>query len=346
MSVPSESDVGMIGRDEHRNPIWVRGDGPYADMPGLTPAPVVEAPAAATEPEETEAKADAGAGAATDAGTAEEVDPFDEDEALAAAAEEEAAAEAADVPPERPAGLVGSFCGNPIWVRGDGPYGDLKGLTAAPFIEPSAGPAESIGDDGEDAEDEDEDDEDEEAAADRDRGRGSERFAKSDDGGERNRDGRQDPSNRRGQTQGGGGGGAGAVASTSVWVGKLPKDITMQVLHDAFKHFGDIIGVNLQPRQPGDNSDGCGVVNFANPTAARAALQMMQGAEVGGSRVHVRPVADPNSGMNGGRRGGGNAATADGGGGRMIPSRSSCSVMDLSAGGMGGILVRDARRCG
>lgn len=304
----------MIGRDEHRNPIWVRGDGPYADMPGLAPAPVVEAEAAATiEPEETEAKTGAGTGAAADAGTAEEVDPFDEDEALAAAAEEEAAAEAADVPPERPAGLVGSFCGNPIWVRGDGPYADLKGLTAAPFIEPSAGPSESIGGDGEDAEDEDEDDEDEEAAADRDRGRGSERFAKSDDGGERNRDGRQDSSNRRGQSQRGGGGG-GAVASTSVWVGKLPTDVTMQVLHDAFKHFGDIIGVNLQPRQPGDNSDGCGVVNFANPTAARAAMQMMQGAEVGGSRIHVRPVADPNSGMNGGRRGGGNAS-----GERRIP---------------------------
>ena len=95
MSVPAESVVGMIGRDEHRNPIWVRGDGPYADMPGLTPAPV-EAAAAATEPEETEAKADAGAATATDAGTAEEVDPFDEDEALAAAAEEEAAAEAAE----------------------------------------------------------------------------------------------------------------------------------------------------------------------------------------------------------------------------------------------------------
>ena len=89
----------------------------------------------------------------------------------------------------------------------------------------------------------------------------------------------------------------------------------MQVLHDAFKRFGDIIGVNLQPRQPGDNkSDSCGVVNFANPSAARAALQMMQGAEVGGSQVNVRPVADPNSSMSGGRRGSGHAS-----GERRIP---------------------------
>ena len=309
MSVPPEGH-GLIGRDVDRNPIWVRSDGPYADLPGLTPAAVVEPDTTATEPEPAKATAAAevGAGCAA-AGAAEELDPFDEDEALAAAAEEEAAAEAADVPPLRPAGLVGSFCGNPIWVRGDGPYGDLKGLVAAPFVEPAAGPSQSVGDDGEDAEDEDEDDEDEAAAADRDRGRGSERFAKSEEeGAGYNRDGRQDSSNRRGQAHSGGGRG-GAVASTSVWVGKLPADITMQVLHDAFKHFGDIIGVNLQPRQPGDSSDSCGVVNFANPAAARAALQTMQGADVGGSQVHVRPVADPNSSANGGRRGAGNASS-------------------------------------
>ena len=106
MSEAAEPPAGMIGRDGDRNPIWVRGDGPYADLPGLTAAPVVEPdPAVAEEePKKAGAKADASAGAAADAGTAEELDPFDEDEALAAAAEEEAAADAADVPPVRPAG--------------------------------------------------------------------------------------------------------------------------------------------------------------------------------------------------------------------------------------------------
>ena len=29
----------MVGRDLDNNTIWVRGDGPYADEPGLRPAP-------------------------------------------------------------------------------------------------------------------------------------------------------------------------------------------------------------------------------------------------------------------------------------------------------------------
>ena len=277
----------MVGRDLDNNTIWVRGDGPYADEPGLRPAPARAAAARA-------AAAPPAAAAAAD-GPAEELDPFDEDEALLAGMEEEAE-EAASVPPPPPAGLVGKdehSC--PIWVRGEGPYGHLEGLRPAPFVEPTPGPPGSAGAGGEEGEEEEDDDD----ASDSDRGRGLER--KPWGGADRGRAGSDGPSGG-GRRQGG----AQAAATTSVWVGKLPVSVTMQVLHDAFARFGDIIGVNLQPRKPGDVSDGCGVVNFANSAAARAALQMMQGATVGGAPVQVRPVADPvglGAGGGGPRRG-------------------------------------------
>ena len=339
---PAAATRGLVGRDHAKNPIWVRDDGPYGDLPGLTPAPFLEPavqPPTAADPSQSQSQRATGAGSAdpASAGPTEELDPFDEDEALAAAAEEEAAAEAAEVPAARPVGLVGhDHAKNPIWVRGEGPYGDLRGLTPAPFVEPALGPSHILGDGDEeadavgeddDAEDgNDEEEEDEAAAADSDRGRGSERFAKEEQGrgqGERSGGRGQESSNSwRGQGQRGGArSSAPAVATTSVWVGKLPVGITMQVLHDAFKHFGDIIGVNLQPRQPGDTADSCGVVNFANPAAARAALQMMQGAEVGGSNVQVRAVADPSSSSSGGsnRRGGGGGGGNANAGERRIP---------------------------
>eukprot|EP01047_Picozoa_sp_COSAG01_P009810 COSAG01_NODE_408_length_17382_cov_6.231431_3_plen_219_part_00 len=88
-------------------------------------------------------------------------------------------------------------------------------------------------------------------------------------------------------------------------MGRLPADATMQDLHDAFKRFGDIIGVNMQPRQqqpqqsPGGGymeGCGCGVVNFSNAVAARAALQMMQGANIGGSVIEIRPLGQRSHG--------------------------------------------------
>eukprot|EP01047_Picozoa_sp_COSAG01_P009809 COSAG01_NODE_408_length_17382_cov_6.231431_2_plen_354_part_00 len=42
--------AGLVGKDERGNPIWVRGDGPHAGLPGLSPAPVLPVPAQPARP--------------------------------------------------------------------------------------------------------------------------------------------------------------------------------------------------------------------------------------------------------------------------------------------------------
>jgi polyadenylate-binding protein len=70
--------------------------------------------------------------------------------------------------------------------------------------------------------------------------------------------------------------------SFCVVVQNLEKTITTRVLHDTFADFGEILSCKVATDKDG-NSKGYGFVHFADPDAAKKAIEDVNGAQLGDS---------------------------------------------------------------
>ncbi|MDD9947755.1 MAG: RNA-binding protein [Myxococcales bacterium] len=94
--------------------------------------------------------------------------------------------------------------------------------------------------------------------------------------------------------------------SNKLFVGSLSWDTSTDGLRAAFERFGELEDVAVvQDRETG-RSRGFGFVTFADPAAARAAQQELDGTMLDGRNIVVNEAQDRNrGGGGGGRRGGG-----------------------------------------
>lgn len=101
---------------------------------------------------------------------------------------------------------------------------------------------------------------------------------------------------RGGYGYGGGGGGGyegrGAAVSqndgTQLFVSNLAYRTTWRELKDHFRQCGEVTHAEVKTL-PNGNSKGCGTVQFSNKTEAEEAIQRLNGSELQGRNIDVRP---------------------------------------------------------
>jgi cold-inducible RNA-binding protein len=105
--------------------------------------------------------------------------------------------------------------------------------------------------------------------------------------------------------------------NTKLYVGNLSYDATENDLQDAFAAFGTVTDVNLITDRATGRSRGFAFVTFANPEAAKAALDGLQGKDVKGRALKISEAREreERSGGGGGGGGGGRGGYGGGGGG-------------------------------
>jgi len=92
--------------------------------------------------------------------------------------------------------------------------------------------------------------------------------------------------------------------ATRLYVGNLSYSTTEQELQDAFASYGQVVSVSIVVERDTGRSKGFGFVEMSTTEEANAAIQGMNGAEVGGRTLKVneaRPRRDRDSDR-GGRR--------------------------------------------
>jgi RNA recognition motif-containing protein len=97
----------------------------------------------------------------------------------------------------------------------------------------------------------------------------------------------------RGGQGGGHGGGRGysdepASKGTQLYVGNLSYDTTWGVLKDHFNQAGEVVRADVKSSENG-RSKGFGIVRFARPKDAEAAISTLSGVELDGRALEVRP---------------------------------------------------------
>ena len=94
--------------------------------------------------------------------------------------------------------------------------------------------------------------------------------------------------------------------SNKLFVGSLSWNTDDHSLEQAFSRFGEITDAKVITDRDSGRSRGFGFVTFADPAAAQAAMEEMNGAELDGRTLNV-DIAQERSGGGGGggRRGGG-----------------------------------------
>ena len=85
---------------------------------------------------------------------------------------------------------------------------------------------------------------------------------------------------------------------TKLYVGNLSYDANEQDLEDLFKEFGDITSVRLIKDRETGRSKGFAFVEFANDSAAQAALKL-DGKELKDRQLKVNVARDKDSGDRG-----------------------------------------------
>jgi RNA recognition motif-containing protein len=93
----------------------------------------------------------------------------------------------------------------------------------------------------------------------------------------------------------------------NIYVGNLSYSVTDEELKKAFEAFGEVTSVNIITDQYSGRSKGFGFVEMPGKEEAEAAINGMNGKEMGGRTLNVnvaRPRADKGRGS-GGRRPGG-----------------------------------------
>lgn len=94
----------------------------------------------------------------------------------------------------------------------------------------------------------------------------------------------------------------------SIYVGNLPFTITEDELREMFSPYGTVSNVSIITDRMTGRSRGFGFVEMADDSAARAAVEGLNGKDMGGRALTVNEARPK-----GGRQGGGRR---DGGGGR------------------------------
>jgi RNA recognition motif-containing protein len=95
--------------------------------------------------------------------------------------------------------------------------------------------------------------------------------------------------------------------NTKLYVGNLSYDTTENDLQDLFSQHGPVTEVNLVQDRVTGRARGFGFVTMATPEGAQAAIQALNGSEVGGRALTVneaRPREERSSSFGGNRRSG------------------------------------------
>ncbi len=106
----------------------------------------------------------------------------------------------------------------------------------------------------------------------------------------------------------------------NVYVGNLPYSTSSDDLREAFEAFGEVTSANVISDRDSGRSKGFGFVEMSDDSAAKEAIEKLNGTEMDGRTITVneaRPREDrPRGGGGGGRRGGGGGYGGGGGRGR------------------------------
>jgi len=98
---------------------------------------------------------------------------------------------------------------------------------------------------------------------------------------------------------------------TNIYVGNLPRDLTTEQLEAAFSAHGEVQSVSIITDRMTGESRGFGFVEMPNDEQAQAAINSLNGTDLGGRIITVNVARPRAEGRGGARRGGGG-----GGGGR------------------------------
>ncbi len=106
----------------------------------------------------------------------------------------------------------------------------------------------------------------------------------------------------------------------NIYVGNLSYQTTEDDLTAAFSPHGEVTSVAIIRDKFSNQSKGFGFVEMANADQAKAAIEQLDGSELGGRQIRVneaRPRGERSGGGGGGRRefGGGRGGERRGGGG-------------------------------
>jgi RNA recognition motif-containing protein len=99
----------------------------------------------------------------------------------------------------------------------------------------------------------------------------------------------------------------------NIYIGNLPYSITEVDLRAAFEPFGKVDSVNIIKDKYTGQSKGFGFVEMPTAAEAKAAIDALNGSEMGGRNIKVNEARPRTEGGGGGRGGGGRRG---GGGGR------------------------------
>jgi RNA recognition motif-containing protein len=102
----------------------------------------------------------------------------------------------------------------------------------------------------------------------------------------------------------------------NIYIGNLSHSTTEGELRQAFESYGEISNVNIIKDKFTGESRGFGFVEMPNQDEAKAAIDGLNGQELGGRTLNVneaRPRSDNRGGGGGGRGGGGSRGGGRGG---------------------------------
>ena len=100
-----------------------------------------------------------------------------------------------------------------------------------------------------------------------------------------------------------------------LYIGNLPYTITEAELRELFERHGTVASVNVITDRETGRARGFAFVEFEDANAAQAAMQALDGTQVGGRTLRVNEANERGSGGGGGGGGGGRGGGRGGGGG-------------------------------
>ncbi len=87
----------------------------------------------------------------------------------------------------------------------------------------------------------------------------------------------------------------------NIYVGNLPLDVNKSQLHDLFSQYGEVERVNLITDRDTDRARGFCFVEMRDDNAGRAAIEALNGHELGGRPIAVSEARPRESGSGGQR---------------------------------------------
>ncbi|MDA0838328.1 MAG: RNA-binding protein [Planctomycetota bacterium] len=105
----------------------------------------------------------------------------------------------------------------------------------------------------------------------------------------------------------------------NIYVGNLSFKATEEDIHEAFGAYGEVLKASIIMDRDTGRSRGFGFVEMADKEEGLAAIEALNGTDLGGRSITVneaRPREERGGGGGGGSRGGGGGSRGGGGGGR------------------------------